>query len=289
MGGTSFNYESNSSAIKATISNGIFVDTELRAVELNDTVPTADFVDAENIVPMLWGCLQTIEASDSGYGWTKIANNEQTSFNFQRQIQTVPDCGERIDTAFWESGVSAIKIGAKVYSRNGNQWQTRMHSGGIRNDIAIGQVSKPRRKGLQTIPNIRIATATSDLDYTCYAQFEDISVDSWGNTYNMNGEIVENPSLTALRGFIAIKTPDMTSPLLASEYKNARKVTLDYGNNNTIEMYYPDGFKLMLPDCDVSGFDGWKVGNVTYSARQSVRITADTVFTAQIPVAQVNH
>lgn len=278
----SFSYESNSSAIKASLSSGVFVDTELRAVELNDTLPPENFVDAENVVPMLWGCLQTIEANDGEYSWTKIANNEQTSFNFSRQVSTVPDCGERIDTAYWESGIGAIKIGARVYSRNGNQWQTRMHTGGVRNDIsAPNGVSKPRRKGLQTIPNIRIATATSDGNYSCYAQFEDINVDSWGNSYNMNGEIVENPSLTALRGFIIIKTPDVPNALI-SDYKTARKVTLDYGNNNTIVMYYPDGFSLMLPDCETAGFSGWRANNVDYSARQSVRITADTVFTAQI-------
>ena len=280
LGGIRFNYDSNSSNITCDLQSGVFVDTELRAVELDDTDPDSDVVDANAIQPMLWGCLQTIELNNGSYAWTKIANNESTSFGFTRQVNTVPDCGERIDNAYYESGVQAISIGARVYSRNGNQWQTRMHTGGVRNDIvAPNGTSSPRRKGLQTIPNIRIATATSDGDYSCYAQFENISVKSWGNTYNINSEIVENPSLTALRGYIVIKTPDITSALISNAL-TARKVTYSYGTGNDLEMYYPDGFVTQLPDFESNANDSWTSDGVTYKPRQSVKITSNVTFTA---------
>ena len=280
MGGTSFNYESNSSAISCDLQSGVFVDTELKAVELDDTEPEGTYAQANPVQSMLWGCLQTIELNDGSYAWTKIANNESTSFGFSRQIATVPDCGERIDNAYYESGVQAISITAKVYSRNGNQWQTRMHTGGVRNDIeAPNGTSRPRRKGLQTIPNIRIATATTDGDYSCYAQFENISVKSWGNTYNINSEIVESPSLTALRGYIVIKTPDVATALIA-DAPSACKVTYSYGTGNDLIMFYPNGFLAQLPDFETNDSDSWTSNGVTYKPRQSVKIVSDTTFTA---------
>lgn len=279
LGGVNFNYESNSSAIKASLQGGVFVDTELRAMNLTDTVPDSNFVDANPVNPMLWGCLQTIELNDGSYAWTKIANNEQTSFGFSSQVSTVPDCGSRIDTAYYESGVSAISIGARVYSRNGNQWQTRMHTGGVRNDIvAPNGTSKPRTKGLQTIPNIRIATATTDNKYSCYAQFENISVNSWGNSYNINSEIIESPKLTALRGFIVIKTPDVATALISNP-STARKVSFVYGEDNTLEMYYPDGFLMELPEVPPASTK-WSIDSVDYKPRQQVRVTGNMTFTA---------
>lgn len=124
-----------------------------------------------------------------------MANNEKTSFSFDRTINTVPECGSRIDTAFYEGNVSTISVGATVYSRNANQWHTRMHTGGVRNDIAVGGISRPRRKGLEGIPDIRIASATEDGNYSFIAQFEEAVVNEWGNTYNAGSEIVESPRI----------------------------------------------------------------------------------------------
>lgn len=286
VGGVKFEYESSSSAIKGSLQNGVFVNTELRAVEYNDTIPEdGTYVQSRSIVPMQWGCLQTLEAGEvDSLGWTKIANNEQTNFSISRSIQTVPDCGERIDTAFYEGGVQAITIGARVYSRNANQWQTRMHTGGVRNDIAVGGKSSPRKKGLQTIPNIRIATATSDTKYECFVQFNDVSVDSWGNTYNMNSEIVESPKLTALNGFICIKTPDVLEPLVSGVTTPAKITTTVPGKNTEtaeIVTYYPKGMMYELPYIYGQTSKKWTGSdNVSYSQGQKVTIKNDISFTS---------
>lgn len=133
---------------------GKFVDTITTAVELSDSL--AYTTGKNKVTPINWGCLQVL--NEDGDAWEKIANNEKTSFSFDRTINTIPECGIRKDTAFYEGAVQPISIGTQIYSRNPNQWQTRMHTGGIRNDITVGGTTTPREKGLQPIPNIRIAS-----------------------------------------------------------------------------------------------------------------------------------
>ena len=279
---------SSTSAISCSIGGG-FVDTVLSAENLSDTVIMTNYVDKNKIVPMEWGCLQVL--NEDGDAWEKIANNEKTSFTFSRTINTVPDCGERIDTAYYESAIQPITITSQVYSRNGNQWHTRMHSGGIRNDIAVGQTSSPRRKGLQPIPDIRIASGTAtespsdSPDYSFVAQFEDATVDNWGNSYNSNSEITESPTIKAVKGVLIIKTPDVVDSIKTGA-SAVRTVTYNF-NNGTVPdlvMYYPDGYEIKLIDYKGTKtgntFEGWMSNNVPYKVGDPIVLNADMNFTA---------
>lgn len=293
----------STSAVKCGI-NGAFVDMKLTAENLTDTVKSSDGVisSRKKIVPINWGCLQVLNAD--GDKWEKIANIERTGYKFTRTITSIPDCGERIDTAYYESNVSPITITAQVYSRNANQWQTRMHTGGIRNDINTSSptnVSEPRRKGLEPIPNIRIASGSRIKnegeipDYLCYAEFEDAGVDSWGNTYNPGSEITESPTIQAMKGRIIIKTPDVTSALTdlprGASAGTIVTVTYDFDNGDSV----PD-LKLQFPQNDTitlidykgtkSGykFAGWLIGTAstaTPSGSQYTLSNTDVTMTAK--------
>lgn len=208
MASFSPSYESGGSAIKVTF-NGVYVDTGLELKNLNDT--DYDNLKPDNLRQIDWGCLQVRNADDTA--WEPIANNEKTGFTISRSVTTVPSCGMRIDSAFYEQAVSVINVSSTVYSRNPNQWQTRMHTGGKRNDITVGQTSSPRTKGLEPIPDMRIASQTSDGIYSCYVTFKDVAVDSWGNSYNTNSEIVESPTLKAMEAEITIITKDVTEAI----------------------------------------------------------------------------
>ena len=203
-------YEATTSAIKVTF-NGIFVDTEL---ELSDESDTGyDDLKPANFKQVDWGCLQV--KNSAGTGWEAIANNEKTGFTVTRTVTTVPSCGQRIDSAFYESSVQPISVTSQIYSRNANQWQTRMHTGGVRNDIAVGGTSSPRNKGLQPVPDLRIISGTeaSNSPYSCAVIFKDVVVNSWGNTYTANSEIVESPTLQAKSVTIEIITKDVTEEI----------------------------------------------------------------------------
>jgi len=270
------NYESSSSAVKCAI-GGSFVDTVLTLVNLDDCI-AYDESTRNTPRPFEWGCLQTLNADETA--WEKIANNEKTSFNISRSVRTIPECGERIDTGFYESPVSAIPLTSTVYSRNPNQWQTRMHSGGIRNDIAVGETSTPRRRGLEPIPDIRIASSSDSDRYVCSAQFEECVVDSWGNTYNANSEITESPSLKARKGRIIIKTPDVTSAVVTATL-TAVKVVYDFNDNEIPDLvsYYTigDTIELPLPKKESSTFSKWTAGSTDYKGHQKVTLATDMV------------
>ena len=283
-------YEGGStSAIKVGI-GGSFVDTQLTAKTVDDTVTTDVLESRNNVRAINWGCLQVMDKD--GSAWEKIANNEKTGFTFSRTISTVPDCGARIDTAYYESAIQPIGITALVYSRNPNQWQTRMHTGGARNDLTTsGATSKPRNKGLEAIPNIRIASGTPNPynrtpDYLCYAEFEDVVVDSWGNSYNSGSEITESPTLKARTGRIIFRTPDVLTQI-DSNANDAVKVTYDFDNGTVQDLisYYPKGYEITLLDYKGvkagSTFAGWDVYDATRQPGEKVKLTADTVITAQ--------
>lgn len=286
-------YEAGTSSVKVAI-GGKFADTVLKAVQLTDTVD-ADVINSQNTIrPLEWGCLQLL--NEVGTAWEKVATNEKTGFTFSRTVSQIPDCGERISTGFYESSISEISIDAQVYSRNPNQWQTRMHTGGIKSDIGLEgntqglpNTSRPRRKGLEPIPNIRIASGSytesvdETPDYTCYAEFEDCVVESWGNRYNATSEIVESPSLKAMRGRIIIKTPDVLLPVGSGD--TAVKVTYDFDNGNTAELsswYAPyDTVELITYNGTKDGYvlNGWVIEGQTnvYKGADSYKLSNTSV------------
>lgn len=290
MNNVSPSYESSNSAIKCSIS-GSFVDTILTAVNLPDTFDSSDTIGSNNVRQVDWGCLEVL--NENGTKWEKVANNERTSYKFSRTIRTVPECGERIDSGYFESAIQPITISALVYSRNPNQWQTRMHTGGVRNDISVGDTSRPREKGLEPIPNIRIASGTpaegSNIpDYLCYAYFENVSVDSWGNTYNATSEITESPSLRAMKGRVIFKTPDVTNALLPSgDYDAVVNVTYDFENGDTADLVMPYPANDTIEIIDYKGtkegytFGGWSISSSTLKAGDSYKIgNTDITLTA---------
>lgn len=281
-------YESSGSAIKCAI-GGKFADARLYADNLTDTIREGENLGKNKVTPINWGCLQVLNAQ--GTAWEKVANNERTGFTFSRTINTIPECGERIDNGYYESAINPIPITAVVYSRNANQWQTRMHSGGIRNDLSAdgeNNMSSPRKKGLQGIPNIRIASGSltesegESPAYSCIAQFEEAVVDNWGNTYNSGSEIVESPTIKATKGIILFKTPDITEALPGSDPADVVTVTYQFGlNTEPLVMYYPEGYSiktLELPD--EAGVIGWETNdNVRYLVGEDVVLTDDITFT----------
>lgn len=299
MNKVSPSYESSGSAIRCGI-GGKFVDTGLTAMELDDTILPDDNLGKNKVTPINWGCLQVLNAD--GDAWEKIANNEKTGFSFDRNITTIPECGERIDNGYYESALNPISVTAQVYSRNANQWQTRMHTGGLRNDLIVGGTSSPRKKGLQGIPNIRIASGSltqnegESPEYQCIAQFEEAVVDSWGNTYNAGSEIVETPSIKATKGMILFKTPDVTDAL-NDEPLDIVTVTYNFDKSGVenLVMYYPAGYSIKTIDYHgtKSGytFNGWNVvGTDGYKVGEDVLLTDDITFTANwIQSAQQAH
>ena len=270
------NYESTTSAVKCSI-GGSFVDTKLTYDNLDDTLGYVE-TTKNAITPINWGCLQVMNVDDTA--WEKIANNEKTSFSFNRSVQTIPECGERIDTAYQESGIQPIGITSTVYSRNPNQWQTRAHSGGIRDDVAVGSTSQPRNKGLQPMPNIRIASQSADTQYDCYAEFEDVVVDSWGNSYNSGTEITESPTLKARKGRIIFKTRDVATQLI-SPTLNSVKVVYNFQDNDISNFItyttVGDTITLLDPKKDGSTFSKWTSGGTDYKGGQKVTIQQSMV------------
>ena len=265
------NYESSSSAVKCSI-GGPFVDTVLTATTLEDC-EAYDSTTKNTPRPFEWGCLQVLNEKETG--WEKIANNEKTSYSITRTVNTIPECGERIDTGFYESPIASIPLTSTVYSRNPNQWQTRMHTGGIRNDIALNGTSSPRKKGLEPIPNIRIASSSDNNRYVTYAEFEEVVVDSWGNSYSSNTEITESPSLKARKGRIVIKTPDVTSAIIDPTL-TAVKVVFDFNDDAISDLvgYYTVGDVIELPKPKKanSEFVKWTQGNNDYLGHQKVTL-----------------
>ena len=284
---------SSTSAVKCSI-GGVFVDTQLTCKEETDTID--GMTGKNNVRAINWGCLKVMNEDNSG--WEKIANNERTGFTFSRSTSTIPDCGQRIDTAFYESAIQPITITSLVYSRNPNQWQTRMHTGGARNDLNLttNTTSSPKEKGLEPIPNIRIESGTPNdsgrtADYLCIAEFEDCVVDSWGNSYNSQSEITENPTLKAMKGQIMFATPDVKTSMVAgvagTDYNTIVKVTYDFDNGDTADLvaFYPKDTIIKLLDYKGTktdnDFKGWSVsGGSVLAPGTSQKITADTTFTA---------
>ena len=162
-----------------------------------------------------------------------------------------------------------------------------MHSGGVRNDIGISgnsrglpTTSSPRKKGLEPIPNIRIASSSNENRYVTYAEFEDTVVDSWGNSYSSNTEITESPTLKARKGRIVIKTPDVTSAIIDPTL-TAVKVVFDFNDDAISDLvgYYTIGdvIELPKPKKNDSEFVKWTQGNNDYLGHQKVTLLSSMV------------
>lgn len=207
------NYESQSASTVRCKIGGMYVNESQVLYDLDDT--EFDEMAPENKIPVEWGCLQVPPG-------TPIANNEKTGISISQNVSTLPTCGSRFDSAYYEGQVQPISVTTSVYSRNPAVWYLRMYSGGYDNTIADNSASpssnvsySPYPKQLKPVPLMAIASSDSTGAYTSTILLTDVMVESLAQTYSSSNEIVDAPTLKAKGVTIQMKTPDITQNLFA--------------------------------------------------------------------------
>ena len=207
---TSFNpsYESSSGGIVRCTISGSYVNEYLVTAELSETDYEAMEPNTPAKYPVEWGCLQMYDESSSD--WVSIANNEKTGIQLSQSIATVPSCGTRFDTAFYESAVQPVSVTAQVVARNPKTWYLRMYSGGETYGMANNTTYRPYPKALKPIKRMRIKSTADDTEqYMATVELYDVTVESMRQQYNPQQPIVDSPSLKAKRTEYHMKTPQI--------------------------------------------------------------------------------
>lgn len=205
-----FSYETSSTSTVRCTMSGVYMTEEMSLNPLTDT----DFDDAPtpSIVPVEWGCLRIVEDNTE----TPIANNERTSMSISQQVSTLPTCGSRFDSDFYEGQVSKISTEMSVYSRDPQLAYLRVYTGGEKTDLSdITSTTKfsPRMKGIKPLPQMKIASTYENNDYICNVVMSSVIFESMNMSLNAGSQIIDRPSLACRDAEIQISSKDINSRL----------------------------------------------------------------------------
>ena len=201
------NYETSSnSSVRCTMS-GIYMQEQTRLDDLADT----DFSEVltPSVIPVEWGCLQIVEDNTA----TPSANNERTSMSISQQVSTLPTCGSRFDSDFYEGQVSKITTEMSVYSRDPELAYLRVYTGGEKITTENSPYS-PRQKGIKPLPQMKIVSTYDDTTYKCEVIMSSVIFESMSLSLNAGSQIVDRPTLSCRNAEIQIVSKDVPSTLL---------------------------------------------------------------------------
>lgn len=205
-----FNYEtSSSSSVKCSMS-GLYMKEEMSLADLSST----DFTETPNPtnVPVEWGCLQIVEDNVA----TPIANNERTSMSINQQVSTLPTCGSRFDSDFYEGQVSKISTEMSVYSRDPQLAYLRVYTGGEKTDISGKGTYSPRQKAIKPLPEMRIVSTYDNDNYKCEVVMSSVLFESISLSLNAGSQIVDRPTLSCRNAEIQISSKDVNDTLIGA-------------------------------------------------------------------------
>ena len=252
---TSFqpSYESASTAtIPCTIS-GVYVDEYQVLQDLEETEFDAMEPNTPAKYPVEWGCLQVPDG-------TPLANNERTGFTLNSSVSTIPTCGSRFDSDFYEGQLGVISVTSRVYSRNPETWYLRLYTGG--EDPTIDDSSSfqygPKSKNLRPLDSVSIVSTSADSNYSCKVLFENVTVESMSKALKSGSEIVDEPTLKARKATMYLKTPEITANLLSANLTGGTpgvgRVLQDYTIQYALDSGSADPALSSFSGCDGDTF-----------------------------------
>lgn len=205
-----FSYETSSTSTVRCTMSGVYMTEEMSLNNMTNT----DFDEAPtpSIVPVEWGCLKIVEDNTE----TSIANNERTSMSISQQVSTIPTCGSRFDSDFYEGQVSKISTEMSVYSRDPQLAYLRVYTGGEKTDLSsMTSTTKfsPRMKGIKPLPQMKIASTYENDDYFCNVVMSSVIFESISMSLNAGSQIIDRPTLSCRDAEIQISSKDINSEL----------------------------------------------------------------------------
>ena len=208
-------YESSSTSTVRCSLSGVYMKEEMSLADLQDT----DFVEkpSPSVIPVEWGCLKI---DDGGGNVKSVATNERCSMSLNQQVSTLPSCGTRFDSDFYEGQVSKISTEMSIYSRDPQMAYLRVYSGGKVQDINKENTYTPYSKSIKPVPEVRISSSYKDdssvtaKNYGCEMIMDSAIFESMGMSLSAGSQIVDRPTISCRNARIEISSADVKSALI---------------------------------------------------------------------------